>query len=201
MKVYVYSFILYVYIYVTVFFLLCKHAARSASSSKCLLPQWWNTSVISYLIIWKESLQLHLSVAPYPPPPLFTHRYIFPSTHLPIHPASLCHLGLSIKNVLSPESGPIKGRIPGRRADKAYLINKCFTIIGARASHHTLPASLWYLIIHPFHSVKEGVEQRLTVSSQPNAAAFVCLRASGSGRGAASKHRDMQQIQMWEWHT
>ena len=121
-----------------------------------------------------------------PPIPLFarTHTHSPPPTY-PIHAASLCHLSLSIKNVLSPESGPIKGRIPGRRADKAYLINKCFTIVGARAPRHTLPASLWYLIIHPFHSVREGGEGRLVVSSQPNTVACVCVCVSGSGQGAA----------------
>ena len=65
-----------------------------------------------------------------------------PPPHAPtaaFHTAFLCHLGLSIKNVLSPESRPIKGRIPGRRADKAYLINKSSGIIGARVPRHTLP--------------------------------------------------------------
>lgn len=111
----------------------------------------------------------HTSV---PPPHTHTH----PPSH-PIHAAFLCHLGLSIKNVLSPESGPIKGRIPGRRADKAYLINKCFTITGACAPRHTLPACLWYLIIHPFHSVREGGEGQLTVSLHVNTVA--CSHVSG----------------------
>lgn len=136
-----------------------------------------------------------------PPIPLLarTHTHSPPPTY-PIHAASLCHLSLSIKNVLSPESGPIKGRIPGRRADKAYLINKCFTIVGARAPRHTLPASLWYLIIHPFHSVREGGEGRLVVSSQPNTVACVrvCIRIWARG---CTKHHDMQQIQTCrEWH-
>lgn len=80
-----------------------------------------------------------------PPPRRHHHHHGFyplPSLPTAFHVAALCHLGLSIKNVLSPESGPIKGRIPGRRADKAYLINKSFTIIVARAPCHTLPASL-----------------------------------------------------------
>lgn len=130
-----------------------------------------------------------------PPPSVCT--YTFPSTHLPHPRASLCHLGLSIKNVLSPESGPIKGRIPGRRADKAYLINKCFTIVGARAPRHTLPASLWYLIIHPFHSVRKGGEGRLTVSSQPNTVAFVsvCIRIWARGCIKTSWHAANPNVQ------
>lgn len=70
------------------------------------------------------------------------HPHAPPHPHPPtsaFHAASLCHLGPSIKNVLSPESRPIKGRIPGRRADKAYLINKSSGIIGARVPRHTPP--------------------------------------------------------------
>lgn len=152
--------------------------------------------VTSYLIVRRALLHLHLRVAPL----LLLHAH----THTPPPIYSFfCHLGLSIKNVLSPESGPIKGRIPGRRADKAYLINKCFTIVGPCAPRHTQPAFLWYLIIHPFHSVREGGEGRLKVSSPQNSAAcvrmYVCI--SGYGQGAAPKHCDMQKIQMCrEWH-
>lgn len=102
-----------------------------------------------------------------------------------LYAACLCHLSLSIKNVLSPESGTIKGRIPMRRADKAYLINKCFTIGEACTAHHTLPASLWYLIT--------GVSYH----TQKHTWTAAC-RWHG---GTLTHHCDMQNIQMCrDWH-
>lgn len=129
--------------------------------------------------------------------PFFSCTCTSPAPIHPIHTAFLCHLGLSIKNVLSPESGPIKGRIPGRRADKAYLINKCFTIVGARAPRHTQPAFLWYLIIHPFHSVREGGEGRLTLVKYrcPCVCLCVCIKIRARGRTKTQRHAENPNVQ------
>lgn len=153
---------------VTEIYLTCKQALPARFNVSH--PIRWNAIVMSYLIMWRASLQLHLSS---PPPSLLRTRTHAPSTHLP-HPRRLSLSSQPInQKCIKSGVGPIKGRIPGRRADKPYLINKCFTIAGARAPRHTLPASLWYLIIHPFHSVREGGEGRLTVSSQANTLACV----------------------------
>lgn len=156
----------------------------------CPITSGWHRLFFSFFFLKGTCIVvsegLHSPHPPTPPTHLHTGAHTLPSPPTPFHVAALCHLGLSIKNVLSPESGPIKGRIPGRRADKAYLINKSFTIVGARAPCHTLPASLWYLIIHPFHSVREGGEGQLSVSSQPNGATAAALQ--DVGKGAALKN-------------
>lgn len=144
----------------------------------------WGKTLLSQVIQSCEGHRYSYIWGSYPTTTTSACTCTLPSPTYPILTASLCHLGLSIKNVLSPESGPIKGRIPGRRADKAYLINKCFTIVGACAPRHTQPAFLWYLIIHPFHSVREGGEGRLSVITskillRARVSACIKIRARG----------------------
>lgn len=71
-------------------YLLCKQVAS--------LSLKYTLTLLSYVIlprVWHRS-ELHLC----PPHPPYFHTHM----RTPLHAASPCHLGLSIKNVLSPES-------------------------------------------------------------------------------------------------
>lgn len=125
----------------------------------------------------------------------FTHLHmhictpLHPPTHTPtaaFHTASLCHLSLSIKNVLSPESRPIKGRIPGRRADKAYLINKSSSIIGPRVPRHTLPLISNYPSVSFCQTGRRGTARGVIATKRRG----VHVYFSVSGQRVVPKHGD-----------
>lgn len=76
-----------------------------------------------------------ISIFPGLPSPLtLSLPHLFPLSSPPIN-----------QKCIKSKVGPIKGRIPPRRTDKAYLINKCFSI----REDLCLPPHpcLWYLII------------------------------------------------------
>lgn len=118
-------------------------------------------------------LHMHICTPPHPPTAAF-------------HTAFLCHLGLSIKNVLSPESRPIKGRIPGRRADKAYLINKSSSIIGARVPRHTLPLISNYPSVSFCQTGRRGTARGVIATKRCS----VHVYFSASGQRVVPKHGD-----------